>query len=313
MKSTKKLTEGALLLAIFAVLLLITVYLPVLGYITMLFLAVPFILFAGKNNRKHTIVFLVGAIFISGIVGTILSIPLALSYGLTGIVLGDFIREGKTRMEGYIAGSLVFLLTVIAQYVVMIVFLEVDFIKESIQLFEESMTRSVEMLNAIGQQPDPMMMEQFQNGMEMLEVIVPSMFVFASFIIVLIIQLVSFPVVKRFELSIPSWRPFKDLQLPKSLLWYYLLVLVASVIFTPEQGSYWYMALVNLTFILQFMMVIQGVSFVFYFSDYKELPKFLPIMITILTFFLPILLYIVRILGIIDLGFDLRKRLPQRK
>jgi uncharacterized protein YybS (DUF2232 family) len=60
-------------------------------------------------------------------------------------------------------------------------------------------------------------------------------------------------------------------------------------------------------------MLLQGLSFVAYFTHIKKFPKAFLIIAVILTFLLPFVLYIVRILGIIDLGFNLRKRLEEKK
>lgn len=312
MTNARKLTEGALFLAIFAVLLLITLYLPVLGMITNLFLALPFIMFSARNDRKGSFVFLIGAILISLIIGSVVAIPLALSYGLTGIVLGDFIRENKSRVAGFIAGSIVFLISLVVEYAVAILVFEVDFIKESIGLFQESLEQSTSMLESIGQSPDPVVLQQFETSIKMLEVLVPSLFAIASFMLAFFIQLVSLPIVKRFGIVISKWQPFRELKLPKSILWYYIIVLVVSLIFNPEEGNYWYTALLNLSFILQLLLLLQGLSFIYFISYEKEFPKFIPIFVTILMLFIPILLYIVRILGIIDLGFDLRKRVERK-
>lgn len=313
MKNAHKLTEGALFLAIFAVLLLITIYIPVLGVVVNLFIPLPFIMFSAKNDRKSSLVLLLGAIFISFIVGTVLAIPLAVSYGLTGIVIGDFIREKKSRVAGFIAGSMTFLMTLVIQYVISVVFLEMDVIQETMQIFEQSISQAMNMLEAFGQAPDPRMVEQFETSVEMLKVLVPSIFVMLSFVTVFIIELLSFPIAKRFGMTVPKWKSFRELRLPKSLLWYYLLVLIISILLNPEQGTFLYTATMNLSFILQLFMVLQGLSFIYYLSYVKEMPKIIPILVTVFTFIFPIVLYIVRILGIIDLGFDLRKRLEVKK
>ncbi len=304
MKSVHKLTEGAIFLAAFAVLLLMTIYIPLLGSVTNLFIPLPFIMFAAKNDRKSSLVFLVGALLISLIVGTVMAIPLSLLYGLTGLVIGDFIREKKKRLAGYIAGTIVFLITLVAQYAVSVAFFEIDVIKESIQLFEKSVDQTFQMMEKLGQPLDAAVVEQFNTGIQMLVTLVPSVFVMASCLMVFVIELISFPILRRFGFDVPRWKPFRELSLPKSFLWYYLIVLIAFLLFNPEQGTYWYSALLNLSFILQFFLIIQGLSFVYFFSYEKGIPKFVPILITV---FLPILLYIVRILGIIDLGFNLRK------
>ena len=222
MKNVHKLTEGAILIAIFTVLLFVTLYVPILGSVMNFFLALPFILFAAKNNRKYMFVFLIASVLISIIFGTLLAIPLTLSYGLTGLVIGDFIRNNKGRGPAFIAGSFTFLIILVAQYAVTVVFFKVDFIEETIELFRKSIDQSVSILTALGQVPNEAMLQQFNAGINLLETITPSLFVMISFTAVFVIQLVSIPIVKRFGVEVKGWKPFKELTLPKSLIYYFL-------------------------------------------------------------------------------------------
>jgi uncharacterized protein YybS (DUF2232 family) len=313
MKNTYKLTEGAILLAIFAVMLLITLYIPVISLIINFFLSLPFILFGAKHDGKSTAVFTLGAVLLSLILGSFLAIPLALAYGTTGAVMGYLIRNGKSRLAVYIAGSLVFLINIVAQYALSVVLFNINFIDELMEMFRSSVDQSIKMLKQMGQTPDEKMIKQFESMIDMMETLVPSMFVMASFMLVFIIQLASFPFLKRFGVSVPKWRPFRELTLPKSILWYYLLTMLAALVMNPEEGTYWFWALANLSFILQMLMVLQGLSLVFYLTHVKGYPKAVPIVVVVLLFLFPFVLYIVRILGIIDLGFDFRKRLGEKK
>jgi uncharacterized protein YybS (DUF2232 family) len=79
------------------------------------------------------------------------------------------------------------------------------------------------------------------------------------------------------------------------------------MLMNPEEGTFWYMAIINMTYILQFLIILQGYTFIFYYFDKKGFSKAISITIAIVSFLIPIFLYIVGILGIIDLGFDLRK------
>ncbi len=311
LRNVHKLTEGAVLLAAFAVLLLITIYIPFLGIVSNLFLAVPFILFGTKNTRMYAIVFLIASLMISLIVGTVLAIPLTLSFGLTGLVIGQLIKEGKSRTVSFIASTLVFLITLLLQYAVAVVFFNINFIEDIMSMMTEAFNRSKSMLEAFGQNSTGDVMDQFEAALKMLESLTPSLFVLASLFAVILIELVSFPVVKRFGVKVESWKPFREIVFPKSILWYYLVTILASFAIKPEEGSYWFLALVNISFILQLLMVLQGLSFIFYICYKKGMSKGIPIIATVFTFILPIFLYIVRILGIIDLGFDLRKRLEK--
>lgn len=311
MKNVHKLTEGSILLTVFAVILLITLYIPILGAVTNLFLALPFIFFSVKNNRKDSFVFLVASLLLSLIVGTFLALPLTLAYGLTGLVMGDFIRHKRGRGAGLIAGSITFLLNLIIQYGVSVAFFKVDFIKQSIKLFQQSIEQSKDLLNTLGQEPNAALFDQFNSAIDMLQSLIPSLFVMASCFAAFLIQLVSFPIVKRFGVEVGAGKSFRDLTLPKNFLFYFLIAFLVSLIFQPESGSYFYLALTNIMFILQLVMLVQGLSFVWFISHLKGWPKAIPIIVTVSLFIMPILLYIVWILGIIDLGFDLRKKITK--
>lgn len=298
-----------MLLAIYAALLLLTTYIPVLGAITNLFMVLPFILFAYKNDRKSMLVFFIASLLISLIVGTVFAIPIAFTFGLTGLVMGDFIRKRKSREATYFGSSIAFLLTLVLTYVISVAFFQLDFIEEAIVATKSSIESSISMMESLGQTPDEKQMEELIAGVEAGRFLKPTLFVIASFISVFFIQLVSFPIARRFQVEVPKWKPFRYLQLPKSLLWIYLFSMIASMVLNPEEGSFAFMAIVNIAFLLQWLMVLQGLAFIYHFSYAKKFTKAIPIMFTIGVLLFPQLLYIVRILGIIDLGFDLRKRI----
>jgi uncharacterized protein YybS (DUF2232 family) len=314
MKSVKRLTEGAVLLAVFAVLLLITIYVPLLGMFLTFFIGVPFIFFAAKYDGKSILVFVVASLFLSLILGSIMSVPLALLYGTTGAIMGYFLQLKKSRFAILLSGTLVFLLNLIIIYGASIVLFKIDMIGEMITMMQESMNVSAELLKNFGSPADTeRALDQFNEGLKLIKTLIPTLFVIASFLIVFIMQLVSFPLLKRFGIKAERWKSFKDISLPKSLLWYFLVTLLVSMFTNPEEGTYLFAAIVNLTYILQFLMVIQGLTFLFYYFDKKGMSKAITITIAVVSFLVPIFLYIIGILGIIDLGFDLRKGFDKKK
>ncbi|WP_428910269.1 YybS family protein [Niallia sp. Krafla_26] len=309
MRNVHRLTEGAIILAIFVILLLITIYVPILGTVVNFFLALPFMMFAAKNNRKDAAVFLIASLLLSLLVGTLLAIPLTLAYGLTGIVIGDFIRNGKSRNAALIAGSLTFLLNLVLQYVISILFFNLNFIEESILLLRESIDQSISMITRFGQEPNEAMVQQLYSSIDLIGTLIPTLFVLFSFLIVIIIQLVSYPILKRFGLKVALGSPFRSLKLPRSILYYFLIAFLASWIIQPEPGSYFHLALSNISYILQLLIIVQGLSFIWFISYHKKWSKAVPVLATVTLFLMPMALYIIWILGIIDLGLDLRKNL----
>ena len=150
-------------------------------------------------------------------------------------------------------------------------------------------------------------MEQYNAFLDTITTLLPSLLVISSFVVVWLLLAINLPIVKRFKIDVPKWNAFRELKLPKSILWYYLITIILAIIWRPEQGTYGNMALVNLNFILQMLMVLsKDILLCFFFSHEKRWTKAIPILIVIFTFFLFPLQYIIRILGIMDLGFGLR-------
>jgi uncharacterized protein YybS (DUF2232 family) len=308
-KNVRKLTEGAMLLAVFTVLLLLTIYIPVAGVVVNLFLAIPFILFATKNEGKSTIVFLIASILLSTIVGSLISIPLVLIYGITGAVIGYLIRKGKDRNIIFIVSTLVVLVNIIGGYAVSVAFFNINFINDMIHIMRESLNSSAEMLKNFGQEKEATkLIKQFNEVLDLVHTLVPTIFVAIALFIALLIQLVSFPIIKRFGVKVEKSKSFKDICLPKSTLWYLLITLLASMIVTPDKGTFLFTVLLNLTYLLLLLMIFQGYTFLFYYFDHIGISKSIAIVLAIVSFMIPVFLYIIGILGIIDLGFDLRKQ-----
>jgi uncharacterized protein YybS (DUF2232 family) len=313
-KNVRKLTEGAILLAAFTVLLLVCIYVPIIGAILNIFLPLPFILFATRNNLKSIFVFVVASILLSFITGAVVSLPLTLAYGLTGAIMGYFIQKNKSRTIILLSGTVVFLVNIVIQYVVTTSFFHFDIIDKFIKMFHQSIDMYSQTLKDMGKEKQGKpVIDRLEKGVDLMKTLVPSVFVMSSFLVVFFIQLLSLPVLKRFGIKVENWKPFREISLPKSLVWYYLFTVMANLIMHPVSGTYLYNALVNLTYILQMFMFFQGLSFIFYFFYQRGMPKSLPVIIFIFSLTNPNFLYIIGILGIIDLGFDLRKRFGKKE
>ncbi|QQZ09435.1 YybS family protein [Heyndrickxia vini] len=312
MKKTKMLTEGALMLAVFTILLLIFNYIPFLSLIAVAFLLLPFILYSAKYPLKYSFILLIGGIIISALVGTLLLIPVAIAYGTTGMVIGYSIQKKKSKTFLYIAASIMFLLNTIGQYIVSVVLFKIDILKDTIKMVRESMNKSMQIFEAVDKGTTDQLMDQFNTILNSFTTLLPSLLVIASFLIIWILLSINLPIARRFQIDAPKWNSFRDLQLPRSILWYYLITIILTLILRPEQGDFLNTALANLNFVLQLLMLLQGLSFLFFYSYEKKWPKAIPVLIIIFSFLLFPLQYLIRILGIMDLGFNLRQLIKRK-
>ncbi|MGF6953108.1 uncharacterized protein YybS (DUF2232 family) [Neobacillus sp. B4I6] len=314
MKDVRKLTEGAVLLAAFAALLLITIYVPVVGSILNLVLPLPFIMFSVKNNLKLIAAFLVAAIFIAFIAGSLMGVGLMLIYGSVGAVIGYLLQKGKSRTFILIASSLTFMAGLVISYVVMVAFMKIDIIHELTAALNESVKSSEAMLKAMGREDQVELLKK-QNALMLKQIVTlaPGALIFASILSSFITQWICFPIAKRFGVNVQPWGSFRNLVLPKSLLWYYLIALGIMLLFHPHEGTYLYSVLINARYILETFIMLQGLALLFFIFHQKSVAKGLAVLVVILTFMIPIVRYIIMLLGITDLGFDFRKRFEMKE
>ncbi|WP_010677414.1 YybS family protein [Bacillus timonensis] len=309
MKNTKLLTEGAMLLAVYSVLLLLTLYIPLLGTVLSFLLPIPFILFTVKYKVKQSLLFIVIAFILSGLLGSVLGIIHTIMFGVTGILLGEMINRGRSGIELFLGSCLSYLFSIVLMYVTVILVLQIDVIDMLRESSRESFAMAESIMRATGGEVNTEVISQLEESIEMMQYLIPSLFVFIAMFLAFVTVVAIKPVLVRLQVKMNPFPPFREIHFPKSILWYYLLILIMSFV-EFEKGTFGYTAFLNFFFILQLFMVIQGLSFIYYFCHQKRISKAVPIVLTVLS---PFLLYIIRILGIIDLGFQLRSRISEKK
>lgn len=314
MKNVNKLTEGAILLAVFTVLTLITIYVPIVGSFLNLVLPLPFILFSVKNNLKYIGAFILAAVFISFIAGSFAGLVTTLIFGVPGLVMGYMLQKNSSRTSILIASSLTFLAGMVITYAVSAAFFHINLIQQIVEVYKQSSVMSENMLRSMGQTSQ---LEQIKKQNEalitMVTTLAPSLLILGSIFLAVIIQIICFPIARRFGINVPLWGKFRNLTLPKSLLWYFIIALGASFLFHPQEGDLLYIVLQNAIYILGIFMLLEGLSFLIFIFYQRSVGKTFGVIVVILAFMIPAVHYIIMLLGITDLGFDFRKRFKNKE
>ncbi|MFD3450547.1 YybS family protein [Microbacteriaceae bacterium 4G12] len=305
MKNTRLIVDGA----IFIILLLAALYIPIIGIVLMLALPLLFIVFTMKYQSKYAFLLLVVASFVTSIVSSPLNIAITLMFGITGIVLGVMYRKQKSGVEILLIGTLVYMINIVVIYIVSVKLFEYNFVQQFQAMFAQSITQTEHFMKMTGAQIDEKQLQQLKQFPQLIGYVIPSMIAIGSFMMAWLTQVVSAPILKRLRYPVQPRPPFRQVQLPKSILFYYLIFLAISVFVKTEAGSYLYIVQLNLNVIFPLLMVVQGFSFILFYAHYKKFPKVVSILFVVIAMIVPIVFYIVSILGIIDLGFSLRKRI----
>lgn len=311
MKQTKFITEGAALLAIYAILLLISMYVPILGNVVTFALPLPFILLTIRHKLSNVLVIFVVALFVTVIVSQPMNLVKTIMFGLIGIVLGYTYKTRKKPVEILIAGTLAYLIGFVLIYVASIKFFNIDIMKQMQSMFSESMVQSEKIVSAIGMPISKEQKELLTQMNDILQSLFPSILVLVSVCFSWITVIISGSVLKKLKHYIIPWPKFKDLQLPKSIVWYYVIFILLATFIKVDPTSYLHMVFSNLYVIFALLLVLQGLTFISFLAYRKGFTKGVPIISFIVCMFIPMLFPLVTILGIIDLGISLRSKIGE--
>ncbi|MGE0989154.1 YybS family protein [Bacillus sp. Gnz1/2] len=309
MKNTKFITEGAALLAIYAMLLLISMYVPILGAVVTFALPLPFILLTIRYKLSSAFVIFTAALFITVIVSQPMNLVKTTMFGLIGIVLGYMYKKQKKPVEILMAGTLAYLIGIMLIYVASIKFFNIDLMKQMQNMFNESMTQSEKIVTAAGMPISKEQKELFVQMNDILQTVFPSILVMVSVCLSWITVIISGSVLRKLKHDVIPWPKFKDIQLPKSIVWYYVIFILLSTFIKVEPTSYLHMVFSNLYVIFALLLVLQGLTFIAFLAHSKGFTKGVPIISFIACMFIPMLFPLVTILGIIDLGISLRSKI----
>ncbi|MDG5473889.1 DUF2232 domain-containing protein [Jeotgalibacillus sp. ET6] len=301
----RRITEGAVLTAIFALLVSVTVYLPPLGLIIHLVLVFPYIIYSSKYSLKSSLLMVAAGIGASAIVSSVAAIPFAFAFSTAGVLMGWMIKENKSKLLILVSSTLIFVFYILLFYVGSILFLGINLIDDLLYALNESFQGFISQSEAAGVDVSDLS-EQWTSYIGTLELLMPTWLVATVAVWTWLILLINFPLAKRFSVKVPRFNPFHELSFPKSVIWYYLIVLIIALISMPDEGTTFAFALLNLQAGLELIMVVQGLSFIHFWGHLKGWGRGRLILFTVIGIMLN---PFTRIVGIIDLGFDLRERL----
>ncbi|MEG0448949.1 MAG: DUF2232 domain-containing protein [Lysinibacillus sp.] len=302
---TKALMQGLATVALFTLLMTVSfvvVYIPILFFIVLLFAPIPIAWYSSQHKRSAAIVVALSSclltFFITG--STLLSISAI--FALIGLVIGDAIREKKSKLYMFMSTGLALLFSIMAVFVGYIKLANVNIIENSLALFQKSAEETYEMTKSVTGN-SAMTMEQIDLMIKTTELTIPAIITIIAFSIAFIIITVNLPILQRLGIEIPKFPPFKDMRLPNAILWYYMIVLSIGLFIQPEAGSTLDVITLNVSSILWVLLILQGFSLIHYFMTEKGVPKVVRWVATLVL--LPLSSFVI-LLGIIDLGFNVR-------
>ena len=306
-EKTKAMTQGAAMLALFTILFVIAMYVPLINLIAFLIAPIPIAWYAAKYERMQAIILGALALILSFILGGLLGVVLAIIFIVTGIVIGDGIRQKKSKIYLFMATGVAILLTFAIMFLALTKFMGLNFISEGMELIKTTYQESIEYTSKQTGQALPV--KEMNEMFDYIEMTVPASITLGVFFLSFVMLSITLAVLKRLKMDVPIFAPFKDMRLPKAVLWYYLIVLTINLFMQPEVGTTLYVITVNFSVVLWVLLTIQGVSLFFYMIHAFKYPAFFKVLAVVMS--IPLYSFVV-LIGILDLGFNIRQFIDEK-
>ncbi|NFA61785.1 YybS family protein [Clostridium sporogenes] len=313
---TSSLVEAGLIVSLMVVLIMFSLYLPVIGIFTTFLLPIPIAVLYLRQDYKITLL----SILVTGIITTMIKDPITaviiiISFGTIGFLLGYCIKSKKSIFITIVIIALGFLISNIIVFLIQILFVNkigiMNFINKNISMMKDTMESAKDFYSQAGVPKEQLQqMEQRLNLLQpdLILKMLPGSLIIISFVLAFLNYAITRAVL--IKLGYKNVKPLPHISkiyINVRIVTIVAIGLLIGVILKRNNlvlGDYFFMTSSNLLFT---MLLIDGLSvFIYYMKNKFKIPKGILIFILFMTVLGPLnIIYFY--LGLMDVMLDLRK------
>ncbi|MDN4608912.1 DUF2232 domain-containing protein [Sporosarcina highlanderae] len=299
---SKKIKYGAMMIALFTILLAGAFFIPLIGLLIMIFLPLPIILYRLREDRSSTALVVLSTGILALLLGGLTLLPFVLGFVVLGFLIAEFIVLGKSKLYIFMGSGLFLIVVGILTYLVLALFFEVNIIDSLMAMLKESEEQFKASLNGFSALPkgsENVVAEAFM----LYRSSIPAVFILSVYVFTFIVVILNFMLLQRLGHDVPKFPPFRGMKLPVITIFIYGLFILLPFVTKMTPDSSTYLIYVNATIILRALLLLQGLALVHYLMFRMKLPGIVTFFSTILALlFNPITI----LLGILDIGVNIR-------
>lgn len=307
MKSTRFITEGAVLLAFYSVMLLLLTNVPFLSIVLTYLMPLPFILFSLKYSIKESLLMVCVALGLTLVITQASFILGTFMFSTVGVSIGYQLKKERSKGEVLLTSTFLYLIHIVLIYLIVQIMFDINISNSITTRMNELIETSKNLSSSLGLSNNEKGYKNLTAAIKIIPVIIPSMLLMLGFSMAFLTQLLTFPFIKRLGFKTPKFKPFREFRLPLGFMWFYLIIMILSF-FESRPNGFLYTSVMNLAYVLQILVITQGFAAIFYFSHLRKLSKAVPILILIASLLINGLIYIVLLIGIVSIGFFNRRK-----
>jgi len=294
-KETRKITQGAMIVALLGVLFLMDRQTAgIFNYVVAWIVPLPLVLYVAMHGFKSALIPYVSSIFLAFIVGTPIMAILAAIYGAIGLIYGFGVQKqwesNKLYLTAFVGTSVVFFVTV----VLFAAFFGYD-IQAEIKMMIETM--------------DSLALMQGRNVRQIVTATVMISYLTSAVLEAFLIHTFSKILLMRFKIRVIRSKPIESVRFPKwvGILLFLGLFVYPFAIALELNETY---RIIGLAVYGWIVILLGYEAFVFVIIMQRRFKKKILIWIVLATLLLPtFMIDILIVVGLLDILSDLRSRL----
>lgn len=233
-----------------------------------------------------------------------LAVPLiivGLFFIIPAVVMGELYRRNHTAMRVVLTGTFVIvaemLLALIGSYA-----FQYDVIYEMRMMMWESYDQFPDMIKS------EIDRDLIELSIMLMTKSIPFFMITVSVYYVAIAHTLSSRILRYYKVPAQAFPPIRQWMVPKSLVFYYIIVLILDMFIDPSSfDSFLTTVVYNVLPLLTLVFMVQAISFIMFLIHHKKKTKIWLPVLSIITFIL--FPTIASVLGVMDAMFPIRKRL----
>lgn len=286
-----------------ALLLLLSVVLPLLNFVTIFLVIVPFVALYTLLPRKSFVWHALAVIAIA----TAITYPfLGISYALIGVFfLIPAVAMGNLYRQNAPASKVMRSITVIIlmELMLLLLFFQVAFDLSLIKEISSTIRSVPENMAQLGVLPSTWNSDLTELLVRTVINTIPVALIIFSFVMAAVAQFASRRLVGVLGVQVPAFTKAREWRLPRGLVLLYLIAYMAEMFTSRTSDSFMAIAIFNLVPLLQYVFAIQAIGFFFFLAHERRWNAAVPVLIAI-----PVLLFPpLSLIGVLDTAFPIRK------
>lgn len=311
---TRELVEASLLVALAAILIIMSQYIPFFVVVGILMWPVPIVILTFKYNVRVSIISLAAlAAIIVGFMTPLAAMFLLLLYGLPAVVLGFCLRKKYSPFITVISVAVSMFLTYILTLKLSVMIFGIDILAQTQKMLDDSVNIMREILTKAGidqEQLNQLLPAGYIS--QTMNLLLPGILAIMSMVGAYLNYYVVMVIFRKLRLKINELKPLDMWYINNNLSYGLFFVIAVTGVLWLFNVSNSDIVFNSIYLIFNFIFIINGFGVVFWFLKKRGVPGKVVVFIIVVIIFINLSI-IVFLLGLVDYIIDFRKINPSRR